>query len=255
MVEKLGKLKEVEIDKIKPGKIRTDILPCDLYQRVKKIYELTFEVQSITFSIFEENFRRDLNPLSEIIIWERITKAYNKFISDNDYELQKKDSIFLFLIQLSTDSKPNNYTDDEYLTKAEKNQLYVLYTSENIEEFSYYIVFFSFKNEYVLKEKFSIIRQLIKRLTGFYFPNTSLPFSSNAIILKQKKDSNFYEITNYIEDALLEEDSFGDEYNQKSYIVEDISFFVIPVLFKDIKKYLTDYKDDLLDLFKKIKIC
>lgn len=123
-----------------------------------------------------------------------------------------------------------------------------------IEEFEYFLLFFSFNNEYNLTKKQEFLKSIINRLSNYYFPNTSLSFASNAIIIKQNKHSCTGMMNIYIENAL-----FDDDYNL-DYITgfgindpDDISYFIIPVDFKDIKKYLVNYKNSLLDFFERIK--
>ena len=72
--------KLVNFEQLNPGPILIESLPVELYNRAKRIYELTYEVQYITFEEFETNFRRDINPESEIRVWEMIASAYIKFI-------------------------------------------------------------------------------------------------------------------------------------------------------------------------------
>jgi len=122
-----GTIKVVEVDKINPGPIRKETLPDNLYNRLKKIFEATFEVQSMTFKKFEEGFRRDINPLSEIIIWERIAKVYVQFIIDHHFSLEKKEAVLFFLIFLSATSTPFDLSDDNNLTAIEKKHLVDLY--------------------------------------------------------------------------------------------------------------------------------
>jgi len=131
---KYGPIEAVDINTIHLGKIRIDKLPSELYQRAKKIFELTYEVQYSTFREFEENFRRDLNPLSEIIIWERIAKVYSTFISNHNFILKKKEVIFNFILVSSLNPNSNNFPDSELLSENERRKLYKLYFKDPTRE-------------------------------------------------------------------------------------------------------------------------
>ena len=122
-----GILKVVEADSIKPGPLRLKKLPVNLYDRAKIIFEATFEVQPLTFKEFEEGFRRDINPLAEIIIWERIAIIYAHVIEDLNLSLDKKGAIFSFLLFLSSAPAPFDLSDDEFLASDEKKYLIELY--------------------------------------------------------------------------------------------------------------------------------
>ena len=124
------------------------------------------------------------------------------------------------------------------------------------EEFEYYLVFFSFNNEYNLIKKQELLKSIINKLVNYYFPNAALFFSSNAVVIKQNKHSGTTTIDRYVEDALFGDDN--NNYDSKTALriidIYDISYFIIAVDFKLIKKYLINYKKSLLDFFEKIDI-
>ena len=125
-----------------------------------------------------------------------------------------------------------------------------------IEEFEYFLVFFSFNDEYNLAKKQKLLRFKINSLLDYYFPNMALSLASNAIVIKQNKHSGTAMIERYIENALWDDDDDKNfDYSSGFRIIEsyDISYFIIPVDFKDTKKYLVNYKDSLLSFFEKIK--
>ena len=117
-----GEYKVVNVNEINPGPIRLDRLPEMLYNRAKVIYEITFEVQHTTFAEFETNFRRDINPESEINIWERIATAYHTFVKDKGLSIEKKREVYSFVVTASLGMiKPDTiYKDTELLTIDEQ---------------------------------------------------------------------------------------------------------------------------------------
>lgn len=123
-----GEYKIVDVNDLKPGPIRIDRLPDHLYNRAKAIYELTFEVQHTTFAEFETNFRRDINPESEVKIWERIATAYHTFTNGKYFPIEKKRTVYEFVITISLGMIQNdtNFKDTELL-KADEQRILTKY--------------------------------------------------------------------------------------------------------------------------------
>jgi len=124
----------------------------------------------------------------------------------------------------------------------------------NIKEFEYFLVFFSFNNDYDLAKKHKLLSYIIEKLVEYYFANTALSLSSNAIVVKQDKQSYSPKIEMHIENAIFDEDDNNYFTKDGLRIIEnyEISYFVIPVDFKDVRKYLVNYNSNLLDFFEKL---
>lgn len=67
----------VPIDMIEPGPVRSELTP-EQSKRLKVIWDICGHVNSDTFEQFEVDFMRDIDPESEIQIWERIAAAFYK---------------------------------------------------------------------------------------------------------------------------------------------------------------------------------
>lgn len=122
----MSEFKKVKLENIKPGPTRTESLPVELLNRARRIYELTYEVQYSTYEEFETNFRRDVIPETEIIVWEKITSAYLRFTEFKNFPFEKKKAAFMQLILLSLGTA-DKLTDNQYLSASEIEKLMSLY--------------------------------------------------------------------------------------------------------------------------------
>lgn len=58
-------------------------LPASFITRVQKYKEILKEVETISLEETVANFQRDINPESELIIWENIAKQYKLNVTNN----------------------------------------------------------------------------------------------------------------------------------------------------------------------------
>jgi hypothetical protein len=119
----------ISIDKIVPGPVRTKKFPAEIEKRLRRIYDVVREVDRCSYEKFEEDFRGDADPLSEIFRWEAIAAAYAAFCSIRELDMIKKNAAIKHLIRvctyLSEDEKP--FEDDDELTAREKRLLLKFY--------------------------------------------------------------------------------------------------------------------------------
>jgi hypothetical protein len=73
-----GKAIKVNIDKVKPGRIRQESLPDDLLQRIRAIHTAVKGVYDQTLEQMELNFMRDSDPEGEIALWEKLVAGMEK---------------------------------------------------------------------------------------------------------------------------------------------------------------------------------
>jgi len=73
-----GKAITVNIDKVKPGRIRQESLPDDLLQRIRAIHTAVKGVYDQTLEQMELNFMRDSDPEGEIALWEKLVAGMEK---------------------------------------------------------------------------------------------------------------------------------------------------------------------------------
>ena len=63
------------------GPVRHPTLPDDFVERVKAFKAMLADVDQSSLEHTLENFKRDTNPESELLIWERIANNFQLFLS------------------------------------------------------------------------------------------------------------------------------------------------------------------------------
>ena len=79
-------VKRVKISELKYNSIQHSTLPKKLIERIKLFKGILAEVETSSLEETITNFKRDLYPENEIRIWEKITKYYQSFITENKIE-------------------------------------------------------------------------------------------------------------------------------------------------------------------------
>jgi hypothetical protein len=95
--------KQVRLSDLQFGPIRHPDLPDDFIDRVKTFKAILADVDASSLETTIENFKRDADPKSELIIWERIALTFQTFLSHNpttDPAIKK--DIFAVLLSAST---------------------------------------------------------------------------------------------------------------------------------------------------------
>jgi hypothetical protein len=119
----------VRLSKLQPGPIRHEQLSDEQLRRIRKIHQTFQEVYPISLEKTIENFKRDLDPEPEIVIWERIAEAYTAYLSR--YKLSSKEKRAVFEVLLLRSSAPERY--------VLKNLKTTLFSKEKVKEImSYY---------------------------------------------------------------------------------------------------------------------
>ncbi|MEJ2745623.1 MAG: toll/interleukin-1 receptor domain-containing protein [bacterium] len=86
---------KVKLREIRLGPIRHDTLPMGLLQRIELVYLVLSDVMETPFNEMVDNFKRDLNPRTEISVWETICIKYLREIAGKRLNKKKKQEIFL----------------------------------------------------------------------------------------------------------------------------------------------------------------
>lgn len=82
--------------------IKEDNLSAEQISRIKAFHDALGEVNISDIKTTINNFKRDLNPESEIIIWEEITRVYVEEVSlKNNLTIDEKKEIFNLLLMRS----------------------------------------------------------------------------------------------------------------------------------------------------------
>ena len=94
------------ISELQPGPIRHASLPTALDKRVVRLESVFWEVYPRSHEEWLDGFRRDLNPESEVAIWEAIAYSYANFISKNELSADARNEAFgLLLVRSGTNEK------------------------------------------------------------------------------------------------------------------------------------------------------
>jgi len=95
---------KVNAAELKPNEIQHEQLSEEQLRRIKKLHETFAEVDSSSLEKWIDNFKRDVNPDSEIAVWERIANAYTNYCSRRGLTLESKDDVFQALLLRSMTS-------------------------------------------------------------------------------------------------------------------------------------------------------
>ena len=92
----------VPISDLQKGPIRHSALPAVFVDRVKKFKAILSDVDPTSFETTIDNFKCDIIPAQELIIWERIANTYQLFLSENPtHDLAIKKEVYAVLIAAS----------------------------------------------------------------------------------------------------------------------------------------------------------
>ncbi len=107
---------------LKSGPIRHPALPEYFVERVKAYKQAVAEVETSTLESTLENFRRDIEPEAELILWEHIAKIYQwSIVANAGLSLEQKKEVLSVLLGLSMDIK--DFSGIKTLTKETVNEI------------------------------------------------------------------------------------------------------------------------------------
>jgi hypothetical protein len=86
---------------LESGPIRHEELTPEQIQRLRKIHDTLNEVDPSDFDKMVEDFKRDLHPDREILIWEQIVAAYQSYCSTRRLTLPAKQDVLRILLARS----------------------------------------------------------------------------------------------------------------------------------------------------------
>jgi len=90
-----AKRKKMKVSDIKQGPLKHEQLPEGFIKRVLKYKEILKEVEKMSVEEAVSSFQRDLNPESELIIWEAIAELYqNKLKEYPEASFEDKKELF-----------------------------------------------------------------------------------------------------------------------------------------------------------------
>ena len=88
--------------------------------RIEFIMTNLSEVYSLNYKEWEDGFRRDQNPLNEIVIWERIVSLFQRY-TKNESNLAKKKEIYSVIVVCSY-SEPSQVLNQVSLSELSEEK-------------------------------------------------------------------------------------------------------------------------------------
>ena len=86
---------------LRKGPIRHESLSEDFLARVRKFHSMLAEVDGMTIEERVDCFRRDLHPENEIVVWEAIARAFERFCRARDLSADAKRDVYSLLLMRS----------------------------------------------------------------------------------------------------------------------------------------------------------
>jgi Sec-independent protein translocase protein TatA len=97
------------------GPIRHPVLPRDFIKRIKAFKKILSDIDSVPIEQTIDNFKRDADPESELVIWERIASTFQMYLSHNptaDSAIRKR--IFAVLLSASMGTEECGKKDETH---------------------------------------------------------------------------------------------------------------------------------------------
>jgi len=107
-------------------------LSLNLLIQIKVIQELFYDFLPISFEDTVNDFKRDMNPEIEVLVWQRIAATYLMFIKNKVLFFESRMEIFFTLLEISfsnSEFNRNDFSELKYLNQEDVEKLYNLYNS------------------------------------------------------------------------------------------------------------------------------
>lgn len=92
-------MKKIKLSELQMSQIRHEKLPDGFIARVQKYKEALREVETTSLEEATSNFQRDLYPMTELIIWEKIASNYAESCKNNPkWTLAERKELFSRLL-------------------------------------------------------------------------------------------------------------------------------------------------------------
>jgi len=110
----------IDPSEIKISEIRHKKLSKELMLRIENLYYSVFVFLDSYFQETIDNFKRDMHPNEEVIIWELINLCFQKYLKETGDSKNKKETIKqLLLISMGNLEKYVDISDEKYLKLLE----------------------------------------------------------------------------------------------------------------------------------------
>ena len=113
----------IKLSEIKQGRIIHRQLSTELEERIRKLESVFADVYGISHAEWLDGFQRDLDPESEVRIWEAMAWAYQSFLAKHALSLPAKKEAYGKLCMGRTDASTR------FLTKSQAEELMMLYSA------------------------------------------------------------------------------------------------------------------------------
>lgn len=127
-------IQTMEPNDIQLNEVVHDSLTTDQTDKIKKIHSTFAEVYPVSLEETITNFKRDLNPDSEIDIWLQMADAYEKYLSSRQgkLDLDTKKEVFKLILSRSMISEEEAVSNSNLtiLTEKEAKEVLSYYTAE-----------------------------------------------------------------------------------------------------------------------------
>lgn len=101
LITDISRIKRIPIADLKMGPIKHTTLPSSFISRIKVIHYAFSDILKIPLDETIANFKRDMNPIREILIWEHIMGVYIDIVKNKKWSKEKKLDVFNILMALS----------------------------------------------------------------------------------------------------------------------------------------------------------
>lgn len=93
-----GEVQWIDPNELEPGPIRHESLTEEQLARIETLKKTFAEVSDQSLEQWVDNFKRDANPDSELVVWERMAKAYNRYCSNRELQFAAKEEVFKIVL-------------------------------------------------------------------------------------------------------------------------------------------------------------
>jgi hypothetical protein len=120
--------KQIKVSDVEVGPMRHPALPGGFIERIKAFKEILGDTDALSLEKTIDGFKRDTNPESELIIWERIASTFHIFLSHNptaDPTVRQE----IYSVLLGASMGQEDWSSIKHLTKDQVNHLVLNYSA------------------------------------------------------------------------------------------------------------------------------
>jgi len=100
-----GETQWIDPSKLKPGPIRREALTSEQMDRIAALQKVFVEIDGQTTEQWVNNFKRDFDPDSELAVWERMARAYERYCDSKELSLDAKEEVYRVVLLRSMASQ------------------------------------------------------------------------------------------------------------------------------------------------------